>query len=186
KPVLGHGAVPVRSAKDVATLVDRDGPLLVQPFLAGPLHAVAGVMWAGRLVAAVHQRFDRIWPRDCGMASAAVTVQADVALEQGLASLLGTWDGVFQADLAAGALLDVNPRLYASLPLAVASGVNLPALFCDLAMGRRDGDTLAAGSPMRARPGVRFRWLDGDVRSVLGGVRHGSMRVSQAMAAMRP
>jgi len=58
------------------------GTLVVQPLLAGNMRAVAGVVVDGRLVAAVHQRYLRIWPRSCGVACAAETVVPDEELER--------------------------------------------------------------------------------------------------------
>jgi predicted ATP-grasp superfamily ATP-dependent carboligase len=57
-------------------------------------------------------------------------------------------------------LIDLNGRFYGSLALAVAAGVNLPALWAALATGR------AVGRGFEARPGVRYQWLEGDLRSV--------------------
>src|SRR5439155_20067813 len=101
----------------------------------GGIRSLAGVAWRGRLVGTVHQRFLRTWPPDCGMASAAVTVEPDLGLEERILALIDGYEGIFQADLAGPYLLDFNPRVYASLPLAVAAGVNLVRVWCDLLRG---------------------------------------------------
>lgn len=165
----------IDSAQDLAAMAwDQAGPLVVQPFLPGALRAVSGVVRAGRLVAVVHQHYVRTWPRDCGVASAAVTTAPDLRLEQRLPALLAGHDGVFQVQLVGDVVIDVNPRVYGSLPLAVAAGVNLPAL----AVG---SDRDVAAPVLRGRPGVPYRWLEGDLRHLAAGVRAGA--ISPAAAA---
>jgi hypothetical protein len=157
----------------------RAGPIVVQPFVDEPLAAVGGVMWRGELVAAVHQRYLRTWPPECGTSSAAVTVAPDASLEGKLIRLLEGYDGIFQVQLAGPFLLDVNPRPYGSLPLAVAAGVNLPALYCDLLLGR---DV----PPSRGRSGAYYRWVEGDLRRLWGEVREGRMGLAAAIRELRP
>ena len=155
------------------------GPVLVQPYLTGTLRAVGGVTRRGELVAAVHQRYLRTWPPGCGGASAAVSVDPDDALEAALVRLLGDRDGIFMAQLVGDVLLDLNPRVYGSLPLAVAAGVNLAAIHCDLVRG-------GTAVRRRGRPGVSFRWAEGDLRHVLAQVRARAMRPRDAARALRP
>ena len=52
----------VTGPEGLAVLRDASGPFIVQPFVPGEMHSTAGVMWRGRLVAAVHQRHLRLWP----------------------------------------------------------------------------------------------------------------------------
>ena len=56
------------------------------------------------------------------------------------------------------ALMEINPRLSASVEIAVRSGVNFPLLLF----------SWAAGTPLRPaldyRTGTRMRWLGGDIR----------------------
>lgn len=169
----------VRSAAELRASPPPSGPLLVQPYLTGTLRAVGGVTWRGELVAAVHQRYLRTWPPGAGGASAAVSVAPDAALEERLVRLLGGRDGIFMAQLAGDVLLDLNPRVYGSLPLAVAAGANLPAVYCDLVRG---------GPVVRRRglEGVAFRWIEGDLRHVASQVRAGAMSARGALRALRP
>lgn len=167
------------SAAEVRAAPPPSGPLLVQPYLTGALRAVGGVTWRGELIAAVHQRYLRTWPPSAGGASMAVSVEPDRALEERLVALLGDRDGVFMAQLVDDVLIDLNPRVYGSLPLAAASGANLAALYCDLVRGLRV-------TPVRGRPGVTFRWVEGDVRHVVSCVRAKSMTPGAALRALRP
>lgn len=172
---------PARRVDAAAGLVANlpDGRVVVQPWMAGPMSAVAGVMWKGELVAAAHQRYERIWPPGCGVASAAVSVVADTDVEERLVALLGGYDGIFQAQFVGGRLVDVNPRVYGSMPLATAAGANLVGVWCDLLRG-------GAPAPARARPGVRYRWLDGDVRALADDLRHRRYRPGRLLAELRP
>jgi hypothetical protein len=164
---------------DLAEARWRPGEIIVQPWVPDALRAVGGLMWNGDLVAAVHQRYLRTWPPDCGTSSAAETVLPDPAVESKLATLLVEHEGVFQAQLAGPFLLDVNPRPYGSLPLAVAAGVNLVARYCDLLRGR-------PVARVRARAGVFYRWTEGDLRRLWQDVRHGRTGAWSAIRELRP
>jgi hypothetical protein len=171
----------IDSAEELAAeLGGLAGSVVVQPFALGAMRAVAGVVHDGRLVAAVHQRYVRIWPPDCGTATAAVTTAPDLDLERRISQLIAGHEGVFQVQLVADQVIDVNPRVYGSLPLAVAAGANLPVIACDAAEGRPPSGVV------RARPGVRYRWLEGDIRRVLHDVRAGTLTAGGAVSALRP
>lgn len=171
----------VDSADQLAAAVaGLPGMLVVQPFATGTMRAVCGVIADGRLRAAVHQRYVRIWPPECGTASAAVTTPPDLDVEERLPELLAGHRGVFQVQFVGDQVIDINPRVYGSLPLAVAAGANLPALACRLEAGD-EGSGL-----VRGRPGVRYRWLEGDLRRVLHDRRTGSLSVDAAVRALIP
>lgn len=172
-------AVRVDSADDVEALAAGPGAVLVQPFVAEPMRAVSGVVWDGRLLAVCHQRYRRLWPRQAGVAAAAETVLGDPALEEKVRHLLAGHRGVFQVQLLGPYLVDVNPRVYGSMQLAVAAGANLPLIACEAAGG------CLPGTVVRARPGVRYRWLEGDVRNLADGLRHGGAGWSEVVARLR-
>jgi len=176
-------AAPVRRISNPAELLGLilEGPVAVQPYLTGPMQSVAGMIRGGRLTAIVHQRYLRTWPVDCGTSSLAITTTGDPRLEERLVPLLGDYEGVFQAQFRDGQLLDVNPRVYGSLPLAVAAGVNLAALQAELLLGRP-----ASSVVVRARPGVRYRWIEGDVRHVAALVLGGGRALALASLLPRP
>ena len=179
KPACGHGA---RVAPDRATFersIAGPFPMLVQPFLDEPISSVAGVRHRGRFLALVHQRFTRIWPPDAGMASASVTTPPDLELEERIGVLLDDYEGVFQVQFIGTHVMDVNLRVYASLSLARAAGVNLPAIYCDAARG-------ISGTMRRARTGVTYRWFDGDIRHVASEVRSGHLTWRDAASILRP
>jgi hypothetical protein len=177
----GENAIRVDSRRELPTLAaTMPGPVVVQPFATGDMRAVCGVIDHGHLLAAVHQRYVRIWPPECGTASAAFTTSADHELEERLPQLLEGHRGVFQVQLIGDQVIDVNPRVYGSLPLAVAAGANLPAIACRAAAGEPPTELV------RARPGVRYRWLDADLRRLLHDVHHGDLTLGAAARAALP
>lgn len=172
-------ATRIDTMRGLGVLPPDTGALLVQAYRTEPMRSIAGVAWSGRLVATVHQRYVRTWPISCGTSSYAVSVAADRDLEGRLLHLLDGYRGIFQAQFVGPYLIDMNPRVYGSLPLAVAAGVNLPAILCDLVRG-------AEVEERRGRPGVAYRWVEGDLRHVLHAVRGGRMGWREALAALRP
>jgi predicted ATP-grasp superfamily ATP-dependent carboligase len=157
---------------------------VVQPYIEGPLSAVAGVAWEGRVVAAVHQVSLRTWPPEVGFSSYAKTVERDAELEARIVELVARlrWSGIFQAQMIVAddgrrLLIDFNPRAYGSLALALGAGANLPALWAALALGATPG-------PVSYRPGVRYRLEHNDVRAIIALLRR--RRLGAAGAAMLP
>lgn len=146
--------------------------LLIQEQLSGPLLAVCLVIdRGGAVVAAIHQRARRTWPAAAGPSSLAISVPEDRALTERCAATLagaGYWglaELQFIGSPEGPRLIDVNPRFYGSLPLALACGVNLPAAWHAVAT---DGEP-----PVRAPypAGVTYRWLEADLSATLQGVR---------------
>ena len=164
---------------DLHSLPDAPGELLVQPVVDGPMSALSGVVWQGTYLALCHQRYERTWPPRAGVASAAVTVGPDATLEERLLPVLAGHDGVFQVQLIGPYVIDVNPRVYGSMSLAVAAGANLPLVACEAAAGR-------PGKLQRARPGVAYRWLEGDLRHLVTELRNGRYSGRDAVRRLLP
>lgn len=184
KPLVGAGAVTrIDRRGDLDALTDG-GPVLVQPFVDAEMTSIAGLHWQGSLRAVVHQRYLRRWPVDCGPASAAVTIDPDPKRERDLLRLLEGFDGIFQAQYVGGELIDLNPRPYGSMPLAAAAGVNLPKLLC--ALHEEPKSTTASRSVLRARPGMRYRWIEGDLRHLVHELRRGKQPLGRLVAEMLP
>ncbi len=166
--VRHYGAHHATSMSDIrAALEALPGERgLVQPFLVGPLVSLAGVFWDGRMVCAVQSRADRLWPSRCGSISHAVTVPLDAGLSQSVADLLQAvgWQGLFQVDLferrGSYTIIDLNPRFYTSLSHATRAGMNLPAIWVDLLLGR------VPAVPSTYRTGVHYRHDEGDLRAL--------------------
>jgi predicted ATP-grasp superfamily ATP-dependent carboligase len=168
--------VIVRSTDDLAAALSAlpNGRGLVQPYLPGPLHSVAGIVWEGRLLRSVHAVSERIWPRGCGSMTSAVTVPPDPEIDRAIERLLGEigWSGIFQLDLIVNDgeryLIDLNPRLYTSLAIARAAGANLAAAWVRLLLG----DDPAEPGPYR--PGIRYRYETRDLAALFAEMRAGS------------
>jgi biotin carboxylase len=145
---------------------ERGSTWLLQPLLGGRLAAVCGVAWRGELVCAVHQRSPRIWPPEIGISSYAITVEPDRERERGVARLIAAvgCSGVFGVQfLESGEdahVIDLNPRIYGSMALALAAGLNLPAIWADLALGREP-------DVRPYRVGVGYRVEEDDVRAIV-------------------
>lgn len=164
---------------DLARVPDGPGQLIVQPYIQDQMHGVIGLTWHGRLRSAVHFRYERIWPQPAGTVAFAVTVPADPALDARFERLLGDHDGVFHADMIGPYLLDLNPRIHAAIPLAAAAGANVVTDLCALLEGEDP-------APSTIRAGVRFRWIEGDLRSLVHGFRRGRISLPDLVRAARP
>lgn len=144
--------------------------LLVQERVKGPLVSLELVIdREGRLVARFQQVTHRTWPSAAGSIALATSVEPDEGLVSRTAAMLaelGYW-GLAQVDFietpSGFTLLDVNPRFYRCLPLAVACGTNLPALWHAVAVGR------PVGTPGSYRTGMTYRWLEADFVAAVRG-----------------
>lgn len=148
---------------------------IVEAYLPGRLCAVAGVGFEGTLVCAEQRVAHRIWPPDCGSMAYAESVPLDRPAWDALARVMRLlqWTGIIQLQFIENEegryLLDLNPRIYASLELAVASGLNLPAIWAQYELGREP-------EVGRYRPGVRFRSEELDARALVASMRQRRFR----------
>ena len=149
----------------VAQLESIGASARVQTFYRGDLVAYSAVVdRSGGIVADCMQIAARIWPPAAGASCRAHTVPVDEVIAERAAALfrkLG-WFGLAELqfvvpDDGIPRLIDLNGRFYGSLCLAVAAGANLPAAWAALATDR-------PAERVRARPGVAYQWLEGDLR----------------------
>jgi predicted ATP-grasp superfamily ATP-dependent carboligase len=146
------------------------GQPLFQEVLRGRLMAhVVLTDEDGFVVAELAQEADRTWPPGIGISSRARTVSAPPELSRSVRRLLRDleWFGLAELQflrLASGesVLIDFNGRFYGSLALSAAAGFNLAAAWAALATGRPFHRHLG-----ETRVGVRYQWLEGDVRGAL-------------------
>lgn len=182
-PDGGFVHIAPASFDDIATAEERVQDIqatgnepVVQPFIEGQLMAFSSVIDAkGDLLARVQQISERIYPQSAGLSVRARTVDVDerlAALATGLLRRLG-WLGLSELQFILPAhgeptVVDFNGRFYGSLSLAVAAGVNLPDTW-----GRA---ALDLPQPVKdASPGVRYHWLEGDLR-IMRAHSTGSLR----------
>jgi predicted ATP-grasp superfamily ATP-dependent carboligase len=172
--IADRGAVRDR----VADIRAHGGKAIVQEVVTGRLVALSVVCdHDHRIIARIQQEALRTWPGDVGSSARARTVAIDEALAEGVQRLLLDlgWFGLAQLQLLAPPggcprLIDLNGRFYGSLALAVAAGVNLPALWARLATGRE------VPARTEAAVGMRYQWLEADLRQARQDRRGGSVR----------
>lgn len=163
---------------------EHRGPLLLQQAVAGHVWSVAGAIADGRLLATAVSRYVRTWPPEGGCACFSQTVAPPDGLVESVRALLRElgWQGIFEVELiqrpqGSFAVIDVNPRLYGSLALAVGAGAPIPVVWARWLRGENP-------APVVARPAVRYRFEDADLRYGLVALRRGDFRT--AIAAVRP
>lgn len=179
------GARRVSCEEEMQRVAAPPSAWLAQPYIPGQLGAISGVAAEGSMLCAVHQRAERIWPFDGGISAYAQTVNRDRALEDGIAGLIGRlgWSGIFQAQFIhtpdGAYLIDLNPRIYGSISLAIAAGANLPVIWAGILTG-------SAVRPAGYRVGVRYRNEELDGRAVLRLLRAGSWAAALRGLVPRP
>jgi predicted ATP-grasp superfamily ATP-dependent carboligase len=186
------GSLQTRGSKVVAdrsTLrraVGRAGiPYLVQRLeRQGSTCSFAGVIAHGRLLAYVFSRYLRTWPPAGGAASFSETITPRTELVKRIQRMVESvgWLGIFELEGVLESngrftVIDFNPRLYGSLALALAAGVNLPAVWCDWLLGRRP-------TTVTARSGVFYKREDAELGHLARALRRNTIR--SAAAILRP
>jgi biotin carboxylase len=193
KPVrtaAGATALPRKAlvAGDAATLhaaLPLFGmPVLLQRYHDAPVVSFAGVRAGGRLLGVAVSRYQRTWFPDGGSASLSESISVDGGLMERVEALAAAAQvqGIFELELlelgnGRHAAIDLNPRIYGSMALAIAAGANLPAVWVRWLLGETP-------AWCEARPGVRYRWEDAEVRHLLWHARRGSLRA--ALGVLRP
>ena len=159
-------------------------PFIVQRFERAGFLSCTGVFADGRLLAATISRVLRVWPAVAGMHSYSETVSPPPGLTDRVRELLTAvgWQGIFQLqmlELPGGQLsvIDLNPRVFASIALDNYAGANLAAVWCDWLLGRNP-------LPVVAQPARRYRWEEGDFCHFACQLRHRRLRA--AVAAVLP
>ena len=149
---------------------------LLQEFLEGHGEAVFLLMSEGRVHASFAHRRLREKPPSGGVSVLRESIAPDPALLEGSQKLLERlgWSGVAMVEFrrtptGRAALMEINPRLWGSLQLAIDAGVDFPALLVEQ---HRGSPRMAPA----ARLHVRCRWLLGDLDHLLICLRRPAMR----------
>jgi cation diffusion facilitator CzcD-associated flavoprotein CzcO len=171
------GAVAVLTAEEardaVAGLVGDGAEVLVQEWLPGDREALSFFYAGGEICARFAQRAERTSPPLGGSSvlRESIPLPADVAsaaerLVREL-GLEGYSEVEFRRDADGdAALMEINPRLSASVEIAVRAGVPFPRMLFEWASG---------GEVQRVegyRVGLRMRWLGGDIAWLRSVARH--------------
>lgn len=161
------------------------GSCLVEQRELGAVVSVAGVFADGEMLAQATSRYHRTWRPEAGSASYSETIDAPAGLSARVTALLSElrWEGLFELELierpdGSCAAIDMNPRPYGSVSLAIAAGANLPAVWCEHVLGGRPDRVVA-------RAGVFYRWTDADVRHAVWQARNGRPSAAAAVFSVR-
>jgi predicted ATP-grasp superfamily ATP-dependent carboligase len=173
KFTVSYAADADQLAARLAALPPAAFPLLLQRRVVGPGAGVFLLVDGGEILAAFAHRRVRERPPSGGVSVCRESVALDPELRAAALRLLRAleWRGVamveFKIDEATGTpyVMEVNPRLWGSLQLAIDAGVDFPVLLAEWALGRR------LPAPPDYRVGVRSRWLWGEADHVLARVR---------------
>jgi predicted ATP-grasp superfamily ATP-dependent carboligase len=183
--VRQRGGSFVADEAALETAVEQFGsPYLLQSIQHGDVWSAAGVMTPEGVLSLSVARYLRTWPVEAGNVAFAETMAPPDGLRERVGRLLGAlgWTGLFELELIrspAGTFhaIDLNPRLYGSLAHATLAGAPHAVVFCDWVLGRDP-------QPVTARPGVRYRWEDAELRHALARLRSGNWRA--AARVLRP
>jgi predicted ATP-grasp superfamily ATP-dependent carboligase len=155
-----------------------DTKVLLQRWLPGDGIGVELLMDHGRPLDAFQHRRLREFPPTGGASSLRESVRLDEQLYEHAVRMLKEldWTGLAMVEFRRGTdgvgyLMEINGRVWGSLPLAVHAGIDFPAGLAELLM---DGETGERRPAAGYRPGVRARNLRLDVAwigSVLSGRR---------------
>jgi predicted ATP-grasp superfamily ATP-dependent carboligase len=143
--------------------------VLVQEFIPGRGAGYFALMHHGRLHAEfAHRRIRDVRPTGSG-SSVRESTRPDARLRDASRRLLEAlnWHGVAMVEFrvrpdGTPVFLELNGRFWNSLALAVNAGVDFPRLLASMASGAAPTAAVPAYPP-----GVRCRWLLGDVRNLI-------------------
>lgn len=167
-----HGVVQYATAAEGATLLgsmpDEAFPILVQRRVDGPGVGFFALRWGGKMVATFAHRRVREVPPSGGVSVCRESIALPPALAAAGTRLLSEldWEGVAMVECKHDPaddkyyVIEINPRFWGSLQLAIDAGVDFPALLVECALG---------GSPPPVtsyRAGIRSRWGWGEVDHV--------------------
>jgi predicted ATP-grasp superfamily ATP-dependent carboligase len=152
---------------------------LIQEFVDGPLMAyVALTSTEAEVVAGFMQSSIATWPVEGGIFARAVTMSSSEKLTKQISRLLAElgWFGItqlqfIQPENGDPCLIDFNGRFYISLSLPVEAGLNLPAMWAALATNRP-----VSNHDCCLPEGLRYQWLELDLRRALAERRGGTIR----------
>lgn len=141
---------------------------VVQEYVSGDGYGVGILAREGRVLASLAYRREREYPVSGGPSTLCVTVR-DERLTGYAAALLRelAWTGPAMVEFRKGddyRLMEVNPRFWGALPLAIRAGINFPHLLCRMAVGEDF-------APVTVYPaGLRLRFLAMDLPATLSAI----------------
>ncbi len=184
--VVQHAVTYARDPEglELAIVSLADANVLVQRFWEGEGQGVELLLDHGRPLAAFQHRRLREVPVTGGASSLRESMELDPGMLDHATKLLGalSFHGLAMVEFRVGpdgpALMEVNGRVWGSMPLAVAAGMDFPARLAALYAGDRPDETTGPPTTDYAI-GVRSRNLELDLVWI-GSVLRGSRRPSIA------
>jgi predicted ATP-grasp superfamily ATP-dependent carboligase len=163
--VLALDAVAAHEAVRGLEQAGHGGSYIVQQWLPGSREAVSLFFAGGRVLARFTQVAHRMTPPLGGSSVVRESIRSPDDVADAAERLIravdleGYSEVEFRRDAAGRPMLmEINPRLSASVEIAVRAGVDFPLLIYRWAAGLRIEPVLAY------RQGVRVRWLGGDLQ----------------------
>lgn len=159
----------VRSSSELYAAIERTHylqrcPFLLQEYVEGEGRGIFVLYERGTPVVYFAHRRLREKPPSGGVSVLSESIEVDSQLREAATKLLDhvKWHGVAMVEFKvspAGTpyLIEINPRLWGSLQLAIDAGIDFGDLLCKLALG--ENLDIAGGYKV----GVRSRWLLGDL-----------------------
>jgi predicted ATP-grasp superfamily ATP-dependent carboligase len=171
---VSYARTPDELSQALQKLPPAAFPLLIQERIQGPGLAVFLLRWRGTIRAVFAHRRIREFPPSGGVSVCAESVSVSERLVERSEALLAAldWSGVamveFKRDERSGReyLMEVNPRFWGSLQLAIDAGVDFPWYLVRLALGEEV-------NPVREwRVGISNRWGWGEMNHLIARLRH--------------
>ena len=168
-----HANTPDQLRARVRELGPGAGPFLIQSRVEGPGIGVFLLRWGGQVLASFAHRRIREKPPSGGVSVSCESIAMPPALLAQSTSLLDAldWAGVamieYKHDTRSGKtyLMEINPRFWGSLQLAIDAGVDFPWYLTQLALGQQI-------VPVHQwRVGVRSRWCLGELDHLIARLR---------------
>ena len=168
----------LRDESDVECVPEAElvGGSLLQEFIAGTGEGLFLLVDDGQIRARFAHRRLREKPPSGGVSVLSESILPEPEVINSAGELLQSlgWSGVAMVEYRRtpskqAILMEINPRLWGSLQLAVDSGVNFPDLLVKLHLGE------VAPEP-KPEVGMKLRWLLGDVEHLLIGLKRREMR----------
>lgn len=160
KPISSAGSVGLRYFR---VKMDSE-PHIFQEYIAGDSYGFFAIYRQGKLHSYFMHRRIRQYPITGGPSCCAESVYIPELYRLGKSVLdKFEWHGVamveFIKDSRTGEfkIIEINPKFWGSLDLAIHCGVNFPDLYCRLAVG--ENLTPMKSGEGQYPVGVRFRWL---------------------------
>ena len=160
KPGVSQGSVGLRYRKSIADCQNLDeAQYIIQEYIPGDRYGFFALYFESKLHSYFMHRRLREYPVTGGPSSCAMSTNEPELFDIGkqVFDKLG-WHGVGMIECIKDRrtnqfkIIEINPKFWGSIDLAIHAGVNFPEIFCQLAAGNKV-------APVTTWRSIRFRWL---------------------------